>query len=501
MNQQKDDEIWVRTVVAVRRIGLIIKFMVGPFWETLRGALLIGTFNSQSMLLCVLATAIPYTLNKFGIDYKILVAFGLSHLYPRSAKVLLCYREFLFIYPYWLWGLYYMTKRERRKQKIQLAFENAGIKTKGDRYPHLIYDKSITPETYEMKFRKNGTNIDQFRNGKTSFESTTQIYIDTIRDNVQFGTIDIVYGLSPLVAEYEFEEDYLHNRPDTLLIGRGRSGYHVTNLTTHPHLLIAGVSGAGKSTLLRSMIVTLVRNNPDYRLHVVDLKGGIEFRALLEGVHRTHVKAKTSEAIITLRELADKLDSRMSFLEKNKYTDIAKYFRKVPLEKRITETPDVAFREVVIVDECADLFLRGPHITQEDMKTAREVLSRISRMGRAVGIHLIMATQRPDTGAIDSQVKSNLSGVIAFRAANLATSMTILGNARATEIPAEIKGRSIWKAEGEYFEVQTPHLSSERAAILLDEFRTLVTPVNTIVETLSKNENKNTELEFNFDLS
>lgn len=501
MNQQKDDEIWVRTMVAFRRLGLVIKFTVFPFVETLRGALLIGTFNSQSFLLCILATAIPYSLNKFGFDFKILTALGLSAIYPRSARWISDYREFLFIYPYWLWGLYYMAKRERRKQKIQVAFENAGIKTKGDRYPHLIYDKSITPETYEMKFRKNGTNIDQFRNGRTSFESTAQIYIDTIRDNIQYGTIDIAYGLSPLVSEYEFEEDYLHHRPNTLLIGKGRAGYHVTNLITHPHLLIAGVSGAGKSTLLRSMIATLIRNNRDYKLHVIDLKGGIEFRALLEGVKRTTVKSKTPEAIATLKELREKLDSRMSFLEKNKYTDIAKYFKKVPLEKRIAETPDVAFREVVIVDECADLFLRGPHITQDDMQTAREVLSRIARMGRAVGIHLIMATQRPDTGAIDSQVKSNLSGVIAFRAANLATSMTILGNARATEIPAEIKGRSIWKAEGEYFEVQTPHLSSERAASLLDEFRSSVSPVNEIVESRSMNESQNTETEVNFDLS
>jgi hypothetical protein len=132
---------------------------------------------------------------------------------------------------------------------------------------------------------------------------------------------------------------------------------------------------------------------------------------------------------------------------------------------------EMAFREVVIVDECSDLFLRCPHITQEDMKTSREVLSRISRMGRAVGIHLILATQRPDAAAIDSQVKSNLSGVIAFRAANLATSMTILGNARATELPAEIKGRAIWRADGEYFEVQTPHLSAERASSILSQFK------------------------------
>ena len=468
--QSKDDLVWIRAKMTALRLFALMKVLFIPMFEVIRGVL-VGTFGQTAAFLCLSGAAIPYVLHAIGTDVELFQKVNLLALYPKTTWLIRIYRISILIFPFWIWGFIKWLKSEIRKRKIKEALETAGIKTRLGKIPTLISDAPVTPETSVMTLYKNGTDLNAFKNGKAIIESSARIFVDVFRDNIVEGKIEILYGLKKLEDLIVYEDCAPEIAPNSLLIGKGRGRYHYTNLETHPHLLIAGVSGAGKSTFLRSIITTLIRENEDYRLYVVDLKGGMEFKPLLEGVSRTTVRAKTNEAITTLKELNERLDSRMKFLEKNRHTDIAQYFKKAPLEERIEKTPEIAFREVVIVDECSDLFLRGPHITQEDMKTSREVLSRISRMGRAVGIHLILATQRPDAAAIDSQVKSNLSGVIAFRAANLATSMTILENARATELPAEIKRRAIWKADGEYFEVQTPHLSVERATSLLSQFK------------------------------
>ena len=101
----------------------------------------------------------------------------------------------------------------------------------------------------------------------------------------------------------------------------------------------------------------------------------------------------------------------------------------------------------------------------------------IARQGRAAGINLVIATQRPDSRSLDPQVKANLSGALCFPMQNDSSSITVLGNGRATDIPL-IPGRAIWKEGPVMTEVQTPYLSIEEADQLLEPHRIQVTNEN-----------------------
>ena len=123
-------------------------------------------------------------------------------------------------------------------------------------------------------------------------------------------------------------------------------------------------------------------------------------------------------------------------------------------------------RKLVVVDEAAEIFLGGHHATNSDLSLARKVISQIARQGRAVGVHLVMATQRPDAKAIDSQVKTNLTGIVCFQMPNNVSSITVIDSGRATHLP-NMPGRAIWKNGGQLTELQTPHLSIEEAKDIL----------------------------------
>ena len=123
------------------------------------------------------------------------------------------------------------------------------------------------------------------------------------------------------------------------------------------------------------------------------------------------------------------------------------------------------------MDEAAEIFLGGHHATNSELSVARKSISQIARQGRAVGVHLVMATQRPDAKAIDSQVKTNLTGIVCFQMPNNVSSITVIDSGRATHLPS-IPGRAIWKNGGKVVELQTPHLPVEEAKRRLDPLKT-----------------------------
>jgi len=217
-------------------------------------------------------------------------------------------------------------------------------------------------------------------------------------------------------------EDF-RKRKSSLMIALGKdvSGKPwLADLAKMPHLLIAGATGSGKSVCLNAVIISLLyQNNPDdLKFIMVDPKR-VELTVYNNIPHLlTPVITDVKKTVNALRWALGEMDRRYDLLEKTKKRDIYVY--------NASTSEKLPFI-VITVDELADLMLTA----------AAEVegaIIRLAQMARAVGIHLILATQRPSVDIITGLIKANITSRIAFSVASAVDSRTILDTSGAEKL-------------------------------------------------------------------
>jgi DNA segregation ATPase FtsK/SpoIIIE, S-DNA-T family len=213
---------------------------------------------------------------------------------------------------------------------------------------------------------------------------------------------------------------------------------YVFDLTKMPHLLVAGATGQGKSVGLNAIIASLL-----YKKHPSQLKFVLvdpkKVELTLYAKIEKHYLAKipdsteaiitdTQKVIYTLNSLTIEMDQRYDLLKKAQVRNIKEYNRKF-IKRRLN--PENGHRYlpyiVVVIDEFADLI----------MTAGREVetpLARLAQLARAIGIHLVIATQRPTTNIITGVIKANFPARIAFRVTSMIDSRTILDSPGANQL-------------------------------------------------------------------
>ena len=218
----------------------------------------------------------------------------------------------------------------------------------------------------------------------------------------------------------------------SLLIGLGKdvAGNHMcTDLARMPHLLIAGATGTGKTIALNNIILSLIyRNSPsNLRFILVDPKR-VEFPVYNELPHLlTPVILDIQRALNALKWLVKEMERRFQVLSQARCRDIGSYHQMFQAPGKGDEELEPMPYIVLIIDELADLMAaRG--------KELEALIVRLAQMARAVGIHLVLATQRPSVEVITGLIKANVTTRIAFQVASQVDSRTILDAAGAEKL-------------------------------------------------------------------
>ena len=214
--------------------------------------------------------------------------------------------------------------------------------------------------------------------------------------------------------------------PTTCALGVDLYGNcYVCDVASLPHMLIAGTTGAGKSCCVHSLIVSLLyKASPeDVRFILIDPKH-VEFTAYagLPHLMLDEIVCDVDKAIRALNWAIAEMERRIAYLSSLKYSDIADYNRDCE-KMGYPKMP----RIVIIVDELADLMAQGK-------KAVEEAINRLARLARAMGIHLILATQRPSVDVISGTIKNNLPTRVALRVSSGPDSRTILDGGGAEKL-------------------------------------------------------------------
>ncbi len=246
-------------------------------------------------------------------------------------------------------------------------------------------------------------------------------------------------GLASLLASPDYTDS-----PNPLMVALGKDitgAAHFANLARMPHGLIAGTTGSGKSVMIHNIIVSLLyRNSPEQlRFIMVDPKR-VEL-SLYNGIPHlmSPVITDAKKALMALKWAVKEMERRYDILQAERVQNIDSYHKNVyrkakqkwvadgSLEDERMSLPEPLPYIVIVMDELADLMHAYP-------RELEATIVRLAQMSRAVGIHLILATQRPSVNVITGTIKANIPTRLAFQVASQIDSRTIIDQVGAEKL-------------------------------------------------------------------
>lgn len=249
----------------------------------------------------------------------------------------------------------------------------------------------------------------------------------------QFDAIlDAVSAGDDLPEVLKWKDSYLSLDSFVLVLGESYTGPVTVNLAHIPHILLGGSTGSGKSVLLKLLLMQALRKGAE--VYIADFKGGVDFSKVW------HEKCRMCFAE---EDLCNILDQLVEELERRKSAFKALGCPNIDAYNEIAERP--LQRLIFACDEVAEM-LDKTGADSERKKLLAQIenrLSTIARQGRAFGIHLILATQRPDATIIPGQIRNNMDFRVCGRADSVLSQIILDNTSAAEQIPKDARGRFI----------------------------------------------------------
>ena len=301
------------------------------------------------------------------------------------------------------------------------------------------------------------------------------VLIDRIPGKSTVG-IQIPNAAREQISLRELLESELYRRsPSKLTLALGKTIHgepYVADLATMPHLLIAGSTGTGKSVGINAMLTSILyRATPDdVRLIMIDPKR-LELGMYEDIPHLlTPVVVDPKQAANALRWAVHEMEERYKTLAAEGVRNIEQYNRNIQqaLTERHTppdgEQPKPLPFIVVVIDELADLMMVASSEVEQS-------IARLAQMARAVGIHLILATQRPSVDVITGLIKANMPTRISFRVSSKVDSRTILDGNGAEALLGRGDMLMLPPASSRLIRLHGPYISEQESARLASYLR------------------------------
>lgn len=315
---------------------------------------------------------------------------------------------------------------------IRIGLKQAGITNHAGEAPILLRKtKSKINKLTEMVFVSEGIPLTKWKDNKQAVETALNMYIADIAAGDRANIIVMqAVEVGTLPDKIIWKDSYLSPDSFVLTLGESFLGPVTVNLAKVPHILLGGSTGSGKSVLLKLLLMQCLLKNAV--VCIADFKGGVDFPPVWH--KKCHMCFTEDSLLYHLEILVDELNCRKKLFQGMGVPNIDSY-------NEIESNP--IRRMIFACDEVAEL-LDKTGLNKDEKAIISKIeacLSTIARQGRAFGIHLILATQRPDATIIPGQIRNNLDIRICGRADNVLSQIILDSTAAADHIPKDIGGR------------------------------------------------------------
>lgn len=245
---------------------------------------------------------------------------------------------------------------------------------------------------------------------------------------------------SDFPALLPWKDKYLSPDSFVLVLGESLTGPVTVNLANIPHILLGGSTGSGKSVLLKLLLMQAYQKGAE--VYIADFKGGVDFPKVWR--QKCHMCFREDDLLYTLGQLVAVLEARKGWLEEAGCKDLDAFNEA---------TGEGLPRIIFACDEVAEVLDRTGR-SKEDKERLNQIenrLATLARLGRAFGIHLILAIQRPDATIIPGQIRNNMDFRVCGRADNILSQIILDNTSAADQIPKDARGRFI-TGEGTVFQ-------------------------------------------------
>lgn len=322
----------------------------------------------------------------------------------------------------------------RRAAKDQL--QSIGLANHAGMAPDLLRKKrdKENPRVTVWEFRNQSIPLTVWEDKRAAIEAALDVSIVKIIYGKSKSRV-LVYAVSAQTSLPEllcWSDSYLSPDSFVLTLGESLTGPVTVNLAHIPHILLGGSTGSGKSVLLKLLLMQTVEKGAE--VYIADFKGGVDFPKVW------HEKCRMCFTEEDLRYILDQL---AAVLEYRKSAFKALGYPNIDAYNETTEQP--LPRLIFACDEVAEM-LDKTGADNERKKLLAQIenkLSTIARQGRAFGIHLILATQRPDATIIPGQIRNNMDFRVCGRADSVLSQIILDNTSAAEQIPKDARGRFI----------------------------------------------------------